>query len=203
MKFLICRPLAALFVAAAVLTASLALANIDVGGVDFKSQDSVENTRVELNGAGLRTRLTFKVYAMGLYLRQPTSSPAAVLDDAGVKRIRIVMIRDLKGKQFADALLAGLERNHDSVTLAALKPATDALLTGIMSSGEAKAGTELILDQLASGATRLLINGQVQGSDIADPAFYPALLRIWLAVDEYSPAGRGWHSGCDTLRGGR
>ena len=180
MKPLTCRPLAALFVAAAVLTASLALANIDVGGVDFKSQDSVENTRVELNGAGLRTRLTFKVYAMGLYLRQPTSSPAAVLDDAGVKRIRIVMIRDLKGKQFADALLAGLERNHDSVTLAALKPATDALLTAIMGSGEAKAGTELILDQLASGATRLLINGQVQGSDIADPAFYPALLRIWL-----------------------
>ena len=180
MKPLTCRPLAALFVAAAVLTASLALANIDVGGVDFKSQDSVENTRVELNGAGLRTRLTFKVYAMGLYLRQPTSSPAAVLDDAGVKRIRIVMIRDLKGKQFADALLAGLERNHDSITLAALKPATDALLTAIMSSGEAKAGTELILDQLASGATRLLINGQVQGSDIADPAFYPALLRIWL-----------------------
>lgn len=180
MKFLICRPLAALFVAAAVLTASLALANIDVGGVDFKSQDSVENTRVELNGAGLRTRLTFKVYAMGLYLRQPTSSPAAVLDDAGVKRIRIVMIRDLKGKQFADALLAGLERNHDSITLAALKPATDALLTAIMGSGEAKAGTELILDQLASGATRLLINGQAQGSDIADPAFYPALLRIWL-----------------------
>ena len=180
MKFLICRPLAALFVAAAVLTASLALANIDVGGVDFKSQDSVENTRVELNGAGLRTRLTFKVYAMGLYLRQPTSSPAAVLDDAGVKRIRIVMIRDLKGKQFADALLAGLERNHDSITLAALKPATDALLTAKMGSGEAKAGTELILDQLASGATRLLINGQVQGSDIADPAFYPALLRIWL-----------------------
>ena len=180
MKFLICRPLAALFVAAAVLTASLAHANIDVGGVDFKSQDSVENTRVELNGAGLRTRLTFKVYAMGLYLRQPASSPAAVLDDAGVKRIRIVMIRDLKGKQFADALLAGLERNHDSITLAALKPATDALLTAIMGSGEAKAGPELILDQLASGATRLLINGQVQGSDIADPAFYPALLRIWL-----------------------
>ena len=180
MKPLTCCPLAALCLAAVLLTASLAHAAIEVGGVGFKAQDSVENTRIELNGAGLRTRLTFKVYAMGLYLRQPTSSPAAVLDDAGVKRIRIVMIRDLKGKQFADALLAGLERNHDSITLAALKPATDALLTAIMSSGEAKAGTELILDQLASGATRLLINGQAQGSDIADPAFYPALLRIWL-----------------------
>ena len=180
MKPFTCRPLASLFLAAALLTASLAHAAIDVGGVGFKSQYSVENTRVELNGAGLRTRLTFKVYAMGLYLRQPATTTAAVLHDSGVKRIRIVMIRDLKGKQFADALLAGLERNHDSITLAALKPATDALLTAIMGSGEAKAGTELILDQLASGATRLLINGQVQGSDIADPAFYPALLRIWL-----------------------
>lgn len=180
MKPFTCRPLASILLAAALLAASQVQAAIEVGGVSFKSQDVVENKRVELNGAGLRTRLTFKVYAMGLYLRQPASSLAAVLDDSGVKRIRIVMIRDLKGKQFADALLAGLERNHDSATLAALKPATDALLAAVMDSGEARAGTELILDQLTSGATRLLINGQAQGTDIADPAFYPALLRVWL-----------------------
>ena len=180
MKPLTCCPLAALCLAAVLLTASLAHAAIEVGGVGFKAQDSVENTRIELNGAGLRTRLTFKVYAMGLYLHQPATTTTAVLNDTGVKRIRIVMIRDLKGKQFADALLAGLERNHDSAALTALKPATDALLAAVMDSGEAKAGTELILDQLASGATRLLINGKAQGTDIADPALYPALLHIWL-----------------------
>ena len=174
------KPFARSLLAAVLLSASLAQAAIEVGGVGFKPQYVVDNSTVELNGAGLRTRLTFKVYAMGLYLRQPAASTAAILQDSGTKRIRIVMIRDLKGKQFADALLAGLERNHDSATLAALKPSTDTLLTAVINSGEAKAGTELILDQLANGATRLLIDGKQHGDDIADPTFYPALLRIWL-----------------------
>ena len=90
------------------------------------------------------------------------------------------MIRDLDGKQFAEALLAGLERNHDATTLATLQPSTDALLAAVMSAGTARSGTELTLDQLANGATRLQINGQPAGEDISDPAFYPALLRIWL-----------------------
>ena len=174
------KPFARSLLAAVLLSASLAQAAIEVGGVGFKPQYVVDNSTVELNGAGLRTRLTFKVYAMGLYLRQPAASTAAILQDSGTKRIRIVMIRDLKGKQFADALLAGLERNHDSATLAALKPSTDTLLIAVINSGEAKAGTELILDQLANGATRLLIDGKQHGDDIADPTFYPALLRIWL-----------------------
>lgn len=165
--------------AATLLSASLAQA-VEVAGIDFAPQTQVDNGTLSLNGAGLRTRLTFKVYAMGLYLRSPSTSSADILQDGGEKRIRIVMIRDLDGKQFADAMLDGLKRNHDDETLAVLKPSIDALLAAVQGSGEAKAGTEVILDRLASGATRLLINGQPQGSDIADPAFYPALLRIWL-----------------------
>ncbi|MFT3759382.1 chalcone isomerase family protein [Thauera sp.] len=165
--------------AATLLSASLAQA-VEVGGINFAPQTQVAGDPLALNGAGLRTRLTFKVYAMGLYLRSPSSSSAEILQDNGEKRIRIVMIRDLDGKQFADAMLDGLKRNHDDETLAALKPSIDALLAAVQGSGEAKAGTEVILDRLANGATRLQINGQPQGSDISDPAFYPALLRIWL-----------------------
>jgi hypothetical protein len=173
------KALAPTLLAAALLSASLAQA-AEVAGIDFAPQASVDGSTVELNGAGLRTRLTFKVYAMGLYLGSPAVSTADALQDPGTKRIRIVMIRDLDGKQFAEALLDGLRRNHDDAALAALKPSTDALLAAMQASGEAKAGTEVIIDRLASGATRLLIDGQPQGSDIPDPAFYPALLRIWL-----------------------
>ncbi|MFP5382338.1 MAG: chalcone isomerase family protein, partial [Gammaproteobacteria bacterium] len=45
-----------------------------------------------------------------------------------------------------------------------------------------RSGTEILLDQLANGATRLVVNGQQQGEDIADAELYPALLRIWLGV---------------------
>ncbi|HMY79209.1 MAG TPA: chalcone isomerase family protein, partial [Thauera aminoaromatica] len=98
----------------------------------------------------------------------------------GEKRIRIVPIRDLEAKQFGDALQTGLEKNHDAAALAALKPATDALLGALAAVGEVKAGTEIVLDRLGNGATRLLVDTKQQGEDIADAAFYPALLRIWL-----------------------
>ena len=167
-------------IAAALLSAGLAQAAITVGNVDFATRQTVQQRALELNGAGLRTRLGFKVYAMGLYLRAPLSEAGAILADKGEKRIRIVPIRDLEAKQFGDALQAGLEKNHDAATLAALKPATDALLTALAAVGEVRTGTEIVLDRLGNGATRLLVDAKQHGEDIADTAFYPALLRIWL-----------------------
>ena len=167
-------------IAAALLSAGLAQAAVKVGDVEFAQQQTVQQRALELNGAGLRTRLGFKVYAMGLYLRAPLAEAGTILADKGEKRIRIVPIRDLEAKQFGDALQAGLEKNHDAATLAALKPATDALLTALAAVGEVRTGTEIVLDRLGNGATRLLVDAKQHGEDIADVAFYPALLRIWL-----------------------
>lgn len=166
--------------AAALLSASIAQAAVQVGGVDFQPELRAQKGTLALNGAGLRTRVGFKVYAMGLYLRAPLAEAGTILADKGEKRIRIVLIRDLEAKQFGDALQAGLEKNHDAATLAALKPATDALLTALAAVGEVRTGTEIVLDRLGNGATRLLVDAKQHGEDIADTAFYPALLRIWL-----------------------
>ena len=168
--------------AAALLSASIAQAAVQVGGVDFQPELRAQKGTLALNGAGLRTRVGFKVYAMGLYLREPLTDAAAIIGDKGEKRIRIVLTRDLEAKQFGDALLAGLEKNHEPDELAALKPATDALIGALAAVGEVASGTEIVLDQLANGATRLVVNGQQKGDDIGDVAFYPALLRIWLGV---------------------
>lgn len=168
--------------AAALLSASIAQAAVQVGGVDFQPELGAQKGTLALNGAGLRTRVGFKVYAMGLYLRAPLTDAAAIIGDKGEKRIRIVLTRDLEAKQFGDALLTGLEKNHEPDELAALKPATDALIGALAAVGEVASGTEILLDQLVNGATRLVVNGQQQGHDIADVKFYPALLRIWLGV---------------------
>ena len=168
--------------AAALLSASIAQASVQVGGVDFQPELRAQKGTLALNGAGLRTRVGFKVYAMGLYLREPLTDAAAIIGDKGEKRIRIVLTRDLEAKQFGDALLAGLEKNHEPDELAALKPATDALNRALAAVGEVASGTEIVLDQLANGATRLVVNGEQKGDDIGDVAFYPALLRIWLGV---------------------
>ena len=75
--------------AAALLSASLAQAAVKVGDVDFAPHQTVQQSALALNGAGLRTRLGFKVYAMGLYLRAPHTDAAAIIGDKGEKRIRI------------------------------------------------------------------------------------------------------------------
>ena len=182
MRSLIRTLLAAALLSAGTAQAGTAQAAVQVGGVDFQPALSAHKGTLTLNGAGLRTRVGFKVYAMGLYLRAPLTDAASIIGDKGEKRIRIVLTRELDARQFGDALLTGLEKNHEPTELAALKPATDALLGALAAVGEVKAGTEILLDQLASGATRLMVNGQQQGDDIGDVAFYPALLRIWFGV---------------------
>lgn len=158
-----------------------------LGNVEFKPRETVQQRALQLNGAGVRTRLGFKVYVMGLYLRTPRSDAEAIIRDRGEKRIRIVPIHDLEARQFGDALVVGLEKNHDAAALTALKPASDALLAALNAVGAVKAGTEIHIDQLGNGATRLSVDGRQQGEDIEDKSLYPALLRIWLGERPADP----------------
>ncbi|MHB1375684.1 MAG: chalcone isomerase family protein [Thauera sp.] len=177
------RPL----LAAALLSASIAQAAVVLGNVEFKPRETVQQRALQLNGAGVRTRLGFKVYVMGLYLRAPRTDAGAIINDRGEKRIRIVPIHDLEARQFGDALIVGLEKNHDAAALSALKPSTDALLTALNAVGAVKSGTEIFIDQLGNGATRLLVNGEQRGEDIGDKGLYPALLRVWLGERPADP----------------
>ena len=59
------------------LAASPAFA-AEVAGVRVDESARVANTDLKLNGAGLRSRAIFKVYAMGLYLQEKQATPAAI-----------------------------------------------------------------------------------------------------------------------------
>ena len=167
----------ALLLAVATVTAHAAT---EVAGIRFEDSSMVAGEPLVLNGAGLRTRLMFKVYAMGLYLPTASSDSESVIDGRGAKQVRIVLLRDLETKQFADALGEGLEKNHSTEQLAALKPAIAALRAALLQTADAPAGTRVLLEALPDGRTRLTIDEQQRSEEIADPAFFPALLRIWL-----------------------
>lgn len=152
----------------------------EVAGVRFEDHSSVAGEALVLNGAGVRTRLMFKVYAMGLYLPAASSSDEAVIARGGPKQIRIVLLRDLEAKQFADALGEGLEKNHTTEQLTALRPSIDTLRAALLRTRDAPSGTRVLLESLPNGRTRLTINEQQRGEEISDSAFFPALLRVWL-----------------------
>ncbi|WP_300449464.1 chalcone isomerase family protein [Accumulibacter sp.] len=155
-------------------------AAVEVAGVKFDDKSRVGNSELVVNGAGLRKKLVIKVYAMALYLPEKRGDAEAVLAAKGPKRISLSLLRDLSAKQFVEALEEGVTNNHTEAEMAALKDRLKQFSDTLLALGEAKSGTVVIIDWLPESGTRLTVNGQVKGKDIAGDDFYKALLRIWL-----------------------
>lgn len=148
----------------------------DVAGVKIDDKARVAGTDLELRGAGLRKRVFFQVYAMGLYVQDRKADPVA---QPGPKRVHIHMLRDVGAEQFNEALGDGIKANHSEAEAKALEPRLQQLGAIIDAVKEAKKGMVIALDWTGR-ATQVLIDGKPAGRPIDGEDFYRALLRIWL-----------------------
>jgi hypothetical protein len=153
----------------------------EVAGVKFaEALEVAPGATLALNGAGIRKRAFFDVYAMGLYLPAKKSAPAEVLALAGPKRVAITMLRDVGADQFAEALADGVRANHPEAEAKALEPRLQQLTAIMVQLKEARKGLRVDLDWTPGAGTRVSIDGKPAGAPIAGEDFYRALLRIWL-----------------------
>ena len=132
-----------------------------------------------LNGSGIRKRVFFEVYSIGLYLPKKTSSAEEAISAPGPKRIDIRMLRDVGAEQFTEALAERIRANHSEADAKALEPRVKQLTATMAEVKEAKKGMLISLEWNAK-ATRVLIDGKPAGAPIEGQDFYRALLRIWL-----------------------
>lgn len=153
---------------------------MEAGGVRFDDQAKIADTALALNGAGVRSKFMFKVYALGLYLPRKSSDATQVISMPGPKRIRIVTLRDVGSEMFVEGLTKGIEKNSSAAELAALKPRIDQFVATLEGIGELAKGSVVTLDLLPGGPIRLSANGVSLGKDIPGDDFFQALLRIWL-----------------------
>jgi len=168
-----------LIIFATVLSFNCAWA-VDVAGVKFGDNATVGGGTLVVNGAGLRKKAFFKVYAMALYLPEKQGDVLAVLGSKGAKRIGMSLLRDLSAQQLVDALHEGFADNLAAAEMTALAPRIKAFAALMLTLGEAKSGTLILIDSIPDIGTRLTVNGQVVGTEIRGDDFYPALLKIWL-----------------------
>jgi hypothetical protein len=168
-------------ITAAALTVGAALPSLaaEVGGVKLEDSMQVAGKNLVLNGAGLRVKAVFKVYAIGLYLPEKKSTPADVQAVAGPKRFKIVMLRDLSGEEFGQAFLTGINKNSDKDEKAKFVNQLVKLGELFEEVGGLKKG-DIILGDWNGSNTTFQVNGKTVGSALPDPAFYNAILRIWL-----------------------
>jgi hypothetical protein len=153
---------------------------VEVEGVKFEPTAQVAGTTLQLNGAGIRTRAVFKVYAAGLYVPQKANSAAALLAQKGPRRVAIGMLRNVDAESFAGALNDGLKANLTEQQLAGFKAQVDALNVNLKAVGEAKKGDLIHFEFTPETGTRVLVNGQPRGSAIAGDDFFAAVLRVWI-----------------------
>ena len=151
----------------------------EVAGVKLEDQAKLGNADLVLNGAGLRKRLFFQVYAIGLYLPKKTSSALDAASMPGPKRIEIHMLRDVGADQFTEALAEGIRANHNEAEAKALEPRVKQLADTMAAMKEAKSGSTIRMDW-AGGATQLVVDGKPAGAPIPGEDFFRGLLRIWL-----------------------
>jgi hypothetical protein len=151
----------------------------EVAGVKIDDQAQLAGADLVLNGAGLRKRVFFQVYAIGLYLPKKTSSALDAVSMAGPKRIEIRMLRDVSAAQFAEALSDGIRENHSEADAKALEPRVKQLADTMAQMKEAKNGSTIRMDSVG-GAMQLGIDGKAAGAPIPGDDFFRALLRIWL-----------------------
>src|SRR3989304_9168781 len=113
------RMILALFSTLATTGASAA----EVGGVKLEDKLRLTPTGPELvlNGAGIRTRVFFKVYVGALYLPEKKVEASDVLALTGPKRVAMAMLRDLTAQQLSAALAEGISNNSSAAEQAALK----------------------------------------------------------------------------------
>ena len=158
----------------------------EVAGVKIDESVRVAGADLKLNGAGLRSKAIFKVYAMGLYLQDRQTSPAAILSAPGAKRAHLHMLRNVDAADFSEALAEGVRDNHSEAEAKVLAPRLATLIALMNEIKEAKTGLAIDLDWIPALGTQVSIGGQPRGRPIAGEDFYRALLRIWLGDNPVS-----------------
>lgn len=154
---------------------------VEIAGVRFDERARVGPAEAKLNGAGVRSILGVKLYAIGVYLPQPADSLAEALRATGPKRIQIVPKLDLYAEVVTVGLTKAVRRNLGDSEFIALQERIEMLHAAVQAAGRAPAGSLLQFDWLPdAGVTRLSLDGLQRGADIPGEDLFHALLKVWL-----------------------
>ena len=171
---------ALLGIALSLSTVLACAATVDVGGVKMEDTAELRGTKLDLNGAGVRYKAVFKVYAAGLYLTKKAGTPEEVMAAPGPKRMSITMLRDIDSAELGKLFTRGVEDNSPKSEMSKLIPGL--IRMGQIFSDQKKLlpGEIFIIDWIPGTGTVITVKGKVQGEPFKEPEFFNALMRIWL-----------------------
>ena len=160
------------------LSAPFSALALEIKGVKVDETAQVGGSALVLNGAGVRTKMAFKVYVAGLYLTQRQADANVAISDTGNKRVSMHFLRELSSEKLLHGMNEGFEDNNSAAEMAAIDAQMKAFRQMITSAKAVKEGDVIVLD-LTSTVTQVSLNGKLLGN-IDGTGFNQALLRVWL-----------------------
>nr|WP_295769939.1 chalcone isomerase family protein [Rhodoferax sp.] len=156
-------------------TPTAAATTMTVEGVVYDREITLAGSTLKLNGAGIRTKFVFKVYAAGLYLPATARTSTDVYASKGPKRVKVVFLRDTDASSFGKTMSEVMSDNLPREQFGKCIP-------GLIKLGEVFANKRKMavnegytLDELPGEGTVVTINGQ-QVAKIAEPEFFTCLM---------------------------
>ena len=140
----------------------------------------VAGLTLQRNGAGIRYKAIFKVYAAALYLEKPAASLDAIQQLTGPKRISVTMLRAINAAELGKLFAHGMEDNMDKQQFSKLIPGVMRMSDVFSRHKELKTGDTFTLDWIPGKGMLLSVNGVPEPADFPEPEFYHAMLGIWL-----------------------
>ena len=151
----------------------------EVAGVKFANTLQVGNARLQINGAGVRYKVVFKVYAAALYLTDKAATPEAVLASPGPRHLQIVMLREIDANELGRLFTKGMEQNAPreefSKSIAGIMRMSDIF----SSRKKLMPGESFAVEWVPGTGTVILVNCKPAAEPIREPEFYAALMKIW------------------------
>lgn len=150
-----------------------------LGKVVFPATMAVNGKSLLLNGAGIRYKAMFQVYAMGLYLEQAATTAEDASAPRGCKRVAATLLRNVNATELGNMFTKGMLDNNPSATTTQLLP-TMARMGDMFSRFKMlQAGDQFMVDRLPGKGMVLTVKGEAQHEPFEE-AFFDALLNMWL-----------------------
>ena len=165
---------------AAVLAGSALAQGTTLAGVTYNDAVELQGRPLLLNGAGIRYKTIVKVYTAGLYLESKAHTTAAINALQGPKRMTITMLREIDSRELGKLFARGMEDNIDKASFSKLIPSVLRMSQIFSDNKNMQAGDQFMIDWIPGTGTVITVKGQAQGEPFKEPAFFQALLSIWL-----------------------
>lgn len=169
-----------LAVAALFISFGVQAAQIDVGGVKVEDSIDLQGTKLQLNGAGVRYKAIFKVYAIALYTGKKINSVEELAALPGPKRMSLTMLREIDSNDLGKAFTKGFEDNSPKGEMSKLIPGLVKMGQIFADQKKMVAGDVILMDWVPGTGMVVSAKGKVQGEPFKEVEFFNAMMRIWL-----------------------